>query len=310
MEIKKLEQIHLKDATDLILNVFMEFQAPEYSIHGIQEFKKFIAYDNVIEKFINNQMSFWGCFMDDNLVGVISTRNINHICLLFVKKEFHRQGIAKNLFNVVLNECSIHNHNEITVNSSSYATDIYHHLEFTDTDKEQVIDGIFFTPMKYIISEEKKMFKEMRRKDKQLSMEESIEVLKKSEIGVLSTICENGYPYGVPVNFVYFNNSVFFHCAKDGQKLDNIKYCDKVSFCATCDIELLPDKFDTNYKSVILFGKASETDESEKKEVLLELIKKYSNNYMESGKDYIVKHNNSTKTYKIIIEHITGKAQQ
>lgn len=152
MEIKKLEQIHLKDALDLILNVFMEFQAPDYSIQGILEFKKFIAYDNIIEKFKNNQMLFWGCFKEDKLVGVISTRNTNHICLLFVKKEFHKRGIAKKLFNVVLNESIFNENNEITVNSSSYATDIYHHLGFTDIDKEQIIDGIYFTPMKYIIN--------------------------------------------------------------------------------------------------------------------------------------------------------------
>ncbi|MDF2948627.1 MAG: hypothetical protein K0R07_645 [Sedimentibacter sp.] len=152
MEIKKLEQIHLKDALDLILNVFMEFQAPDYSIQGILEFKKFIAYDNIIEKFRNNQMLFWGCFKEDKLVGVISTRNTNHICLLFVKKEFHKRGIAKKLFNVVLNESIFNENNEITVNSSSYATDIYHHLGFIDIDKEQIIDGICFTPMRYIIN--------------------------------------------------------------------------------------------------------------------------------------------------------------
>lgn len=152
MEIKKLEQIHLKDALDLILNVFMEFQAPDYSIQGILEFKNFISYDNIIEKFKNNQMLFWGCFIEDKLVGVISTRNTNHICLLFVKKEFHKRGIAKKLFNVVLNESIFNENNEITVNSSSYATDIYHHLGFTDIDTEQIIDGICFTPMKYIIN--------------------------------------------------------------------------------------------------------------------------------------------------------------
>ncbi len=107
---------------------------------------------NIIEKFKNNQMLFWGCFKEDKLVGVISTRNTNHICLLFVKKEFHKRGISKKLFNVVLNESIVNENNEITVNSSSYATDIYHHLGFTDIDKEQIIDGICFTPMKYIIN--------------------------------------------------------------------------------------------------------------------------------------------------------------
>ncbi|MGD9567864.1 MAG: pyridoxamine 5'-phosphate oxidase family protein [Sedimentibacter sp.] len=153
------------------------------------------------------------------------------------------------------------------------------------------------------------MFREMRRKDKQLTNEKCNEILKNSEIGVLSTICENGYPYGVPLNYVYFNNSIYFHCAKIGQKLDNIKFNDKVSFCVTCDVELLPDKFDTNYKSVIIFGKAEEINEHEKEEALLELIKKYSSKFMEQGINYIEKSKGATLVYKINIEHITGKAQ-
>lgn len=154
------------------------------------------------------------------------------------------------------------------------------------------------------------MFREMRRKDKQLSMEESIEILKNTEVGILSTMCENGYPYGVPLNYVYFNNSIYFHSAKKGQKLDNINRCSKVSFCVYCDVELLPDKFDTNYKSVILFGEAAEVNEEEKAEALLELIKKYSSEFVIKGKEYIDKSKNSTKVYKISIEHIAGKAQK
>lgn len=154
------------------------------------------------------------------------------------------------------------------------------------------------------------MFREMRRKDKQLSMEESIEILKNNEIGVLSTVCEDGYPYGVPLNYVYYNNSIYFHCAKTGQKLDNIINCDKSSFCVYCDVELLPDKFDTNYKSVVIFGKAAEASEEEKAEALLEFIKKYSSEFMEKGKNYIDKAKNTAKVYKISIEHMTGKAQK
>ncbi len=154
------------------------------------------------------------------------------------------------------------------------------------------------------------MFREMRRKDKQLTLEESIEILRNNEIGVLSTICENGYPYGVPLNYVYYNNSIYFHCAKTGQKLDNIKGSTKVSFCVYCDVELLPDKFDTNYKSVILFGKAMEVNELEKEEALLEFIKKYSSKFIEEGKNYIEKAKGTALVYKINIEHITGKAQK
>ncbi len=154
------------------------------------------------------------------------------------------------------------------------------------------------------------MFREMRRKDKQLSMEESIEILKNNEVGVLSTINENGYPYGVPLNYVYFNNSIYFHCAKEGQKLDNINNNEKVSFCVFCDVKLLPDKFDTIYKSVILFGKSKEVNETEKEIALLELIKKYSSKFIEQGKKYVEKSKDTTKVYKISIENITGKAQK
>ncbi len=154
------------------------------------------------------------------------------------------------------------------------------------------------------------MFREMRRKDKQLSLEESIEVLINNEAGVLSTMCENGYPYGVPLNYVYHNNSIYFHCAKEGQKLDNIKACDKSSFCVYSDVELIPDKFSTKYKSVIIFGNVSEASEEEKEDALLELIKKYSSEFIEKGKKYIENAKDTTRVYKLSIEHMTGKAQK
>ena len=154
------------------------------------------------------------------------------------------------------------------------------------------------------------MFREMRRKDKQLGAAENIDVLKRGETGYLATVCENGYPYAVPLNFVYYNDSIYFHSATEGQKLDNIKNCDKVSFTVACDVENLPDKFNTAYKSIILFGRAKEVIEQEKNEALLEIIKKYSNEYLEKGKNYIEKAKDATKVFKIDIEHITGKEQK
>lgn len=154
------------------------------------------------------------------------------------------------------------------------------------------------------------MFREMRRKEKQLSMEENIEILMKAEYGVLSTISLNGYPYSTPLNYVYWNSSIYFHSALEGHKLDNIKQCDKVSFCVIRDVELLADKFDTNYRSVVVFGKAKEVSEKEKEDALLELINKYSNEFVEEGKDYITKAKAAARVIKIDIEHITGKAQQ
>lgn len=154
------------------------------------------------------------------------------------------------------------------------------------------------------------MFREMRRKDKQISHEECIEILDKAEHGTLSTISSNGYPYLTPLNYVFFDNSIYFHSAIEGKKLDNIEKCDKVSFCVTHNVKLLSDKFDTNYESVILFGRAKEVREIEKEEALLALINKYSKEFINEGKGYIKKAKAATKVLRIDIEHITGKTQK
>lgn len=154
------------------------------------------------------------------------------------------------------------------------------------------------------------MFREMRRKDREIEDDEVIEVLKNNEYGILSTVDENGYPYGVPISYVYTNDSIYFHCALEGYKLDNIKKNDKVSFCVVGKTCVLPDKFSTKYESVIIFGRAKEVFDSEKDSVLLEILNKYSPDFIEKGKAYITNAGEKTIVVKISIEHITGKARR
>ncbi|MBS5883884.1 pyridoxamine 5'-phosphate oxidase family protein [Clostridium sp.] len=154
------------------------------------------------------------------------------------------------------------------------------------------------------------MFKEIRRKDRKIEISEAIDILEICEYGVLSTVNENGYPYGVPLSYVYANDSIYFHSAVEGHKLENIKDNDKVSFCVVGKTDVLSDKFSTKYESVIIFGRAKEVFEDEKKEALLELIKKYSVDYMEKGKAYIENASLRTKVIKVSIDHISGKARR
>ena len=154
------------------------------------------------------------------------------------------------------------------------------------------------------------MFREMRRKDRAMDKEGINEILRKSEYGILSTIGQNGYPYGVPVSYIYFNDSIYFHCALAGYKLDNISINNKVSFCVVGQADPLPDKFSVQYKSVILFGRASEVSPDEKNQILLEILNKYSPDYTEKGKEYISNSGKVTKVIRIDIEHITGKERK
>lgn len=152
MEIIKLEKDDIRNALELVWAVFQEFEAPDYSKQGIEEFRKFISYDSIIDKFDKGEICFWGSIDNDSLTGVIATRGINHICMLFVKKEYHRRGIARSLFETVKKVCLNQNNIiKITVNSSPYAIEVYHRLGFLDTDKEQTVNGIRFTPMAYLL---------------------------------------------------------------------------------------------------------------------------------------------------------------
>ena len=77
------------------------------------------------------------------------------------------------------------------------------------------------------------MFRELQRKNKQISMEECIELLKKETRGVLSVLGDGNYPYGMPMNHWYNeeDGKIYFHCGKSGHRLDALRKCNKVSFC-------------------------------------------------------------------------------
>lgn len=146
MIIKRLEQSELNEALELVLNVFMRFEAPDYIDEGVKTFKNCIK----DRDFINN-LSLYCAFNNNQIVGVIATRNEgNHIALFFVDGKYHRQGIGKKLFQAILENSTS---DEITVNSSPYAIEVYHHLGFIDTNTEQVTNGMRFTPMLYKKSE-------------------------------------------------------------------------------------------------------------------------------------------------------------
>lgn len=149
--------------------------------------------------------------------------------------------------------------------------------------------------------------KELRRKDKQMSVAETASLLTNEEYGVLSTIGEDGQPYGVPLNYVFKENAIYFHCALVGHKLENISNNSKVSFCVVGDVEVLPADFSTNYVSAVVSGVASEVQGDERYSALEWLLEKYSAGFMEEGKKYIKKLDKATKVIKIEIKNIEGK---
>lgn len=152
--------------------------------------------------------------------------------------------------------------------------------------------------------------KELRRKDRAIPQEEAIAILKKAEYGVLSTISENGKPYGVPLNFCIIDHCIYFHCAVEGQKINNIKQNKFVSFCAIGNTEILPDRFGTKYESVIVSGEVEEVFDMNKQIALEGLLHKYSPEFFGNGIKYIESLIEKTRVFKIAINKLTGKARK
>jgi len=154
------------------------------------------------------------------------------------------------------------------------------------------------------------MFRDLRRKEKELSMEKVFEILKEGEYGTLATNDKKGFPYACPLNYVYYKGKIYFHSAIEGNKLDNIRKEPKVSFSVVGSSKVIPERFTSSYESVILFGIAEKCKGDEKLEAFNELILKYSPEYVDKAQDIIEKGLDNTEIIKINIEHLTGKANK
>jgi len=151
-------------------------------------------------------------------------------------------------------------------------------------------------------------FREMRRKRQQLSDEESVGILQKATSGTLALLGDNGYPYAVPISFVYDNGRLYFHSALSGHKVDAIRNCDKASFCVIQQDEVIPEEYTTYFKSVIAFGRIHIIeDEAEKLQTAKMLGNRYNPNHDESLQKEIESGFTRMLMIRLDIEHLSGK---
>lgn len=154
-EIRKIKENEVKEALSLAMEVFMQFEAPVYKPEGVETFKRdIIENDEFIDNCKKGICPIYAAFDNNKIVGIIGMRATKtHINLVFTKKEYHHRGIATAIFNFLLNDLLAENPDlkEITLNSSPYGLGFYKHIGFIALTDEQELNGIRFTPMKYII---------------------------------------------------------------------------------------------------------------------------------------------------------------
>ncbi len=150
-EIRKITSSEVNEALNLALEVFMQFEAPDYKQDGVETFKRdIIENEEFISKCKRGDCPIYAAFDDRKIIGMIGMRGSKtHINLVFTKKEYHRKGVATAIFKFLLQDNP--QLSEITLNSSPYGLPFYLKLGFVPQSEEQEQDVIRYTPMKYIV---------------------------------------------------------------------------------------------------------------------------------------------------------------
>lgn len=143
---------------------------------------------------------------------------------------------------------------------------------------------------------------EMRRKDRELSIEEAKQILLDGKFGIMSVMGEDGCPYGVPLHYVVIGGSLFFHCtAAGGYKIDCLEQNPRISFT------VVETDDGIRCRSAILFGTALCVPD--KRELVLNgLIEKFvPEAAWAQAKAGIPFSKDKILAYELDIEHLTGK---
>lgn len=155
-------------------------------------------------------------------------------------------------------------------------------------------------------------FRELARKNKQISMEECVEILEHEKRGVLSVLGDGDYPYGAPMNHWYNEEDgcIWFHCGRVGHRLDALRRHDKVSFCVYDQGYREEGDWALNVKSVVVFGRMEIVDDLQAvAEIAAKLSRKFTQDEIYIQEE-IRKFAKATLLLRLVPEHICGKAVQ
>ena len=150
-------------------------------------------------------------------------------------------------------------------------------------------------------------FRPLRRFKQAAEIQECEAVLSSARRGILAVHGENGYPYGLPINYLFLGGKIYFHCAKAGHKLDAIRANDKVCFTVLSEPVKNSGEWWNCFTSVICFGQISEVTDEQERDRLLRLI---GSKYFPEGYDLEKDMANNARNaliLEITIDHMSGK---
>lgn len=153
----------------------------------------------------------------------------------------------------------------------------------------------------------------IRRQDRLMDETSALRLLESGEYGFLSMQAENGGGYGIPLTYAWDaeRRAIYIHCAPEGRKLRCLAAEPRVSFCIVGHTHILPERFTTEYQSLILFGRATaDLDESERMHALNLILQKHCAHIAETGKKFAAASFHRTRAIRIDIEAWSAKTKQ
>lgn len=275
---------------------------------GLETEEAIQDHEKTVLKFMDKMQAI--CVKDgDKIAGVLLfSRNRNMICFLAVAPDQRRNHIASALMEKALDE--LDRYRGITV--STFREDdpkgtapraLYKKFGFVE---EELTIEFGYPNQVFVLP---RIFRPMRRIKQMISREECVVVLKEQPRGVLSMIGDGGYPYGIPLDHFYSeeDDKLYFHCAKEGHKLDAISDCDKVSYCVMDQGYRKEGEWALNIRSVVIFGRMKLVSDPEKtKWICTNLVRKFTDDeeYLQHELTYALPR---VQCMELIIDHMTGK---
>lgn len=156
------------------------------------------------------------------------------------------------------------------------------------------------------------MFRAIHKKKNALNLEATHALLLSSRRGILAVNGDDGYPYAIPINYVYDKDAqkIYFHGARTGHKVDALHACNQVCFTVYGNETVKEEPWAPFVQSVVVFGRCHLVADGERATMLLKKLamKYYPNEQMVDAE--IARAGKAAQIFEIEIEHLSGKEVQ
>lgn len=156
------------------------------------------------------------------------------------------------------------------------------------------------------------MFRTIRKKKNELDKNAAESLLQYSRRGILAVNGDDGYPYAIPINYIYDRETqkIYFHGARAGHKVDALRACDKVCFSVYGNETIKEESWAPFMQSVVVFGRCHLVEAGEEATALLKrfAMKYYPDEQMVD--EEIARAGKAAQLFEIEIEHLSGKEVQ